>query len=134
MNSMARDVAHFLVGKGSLGAFGGDLAWCLNYGVEPDKPDSAITIYDTGGMEPDTDELDLERPSFQVRVRSLAYDDAYAKHKEIKELLTLPLVSFNMTSCKIIGIQMTSDVLSLGRDDANRFLLVANFLAMRTSL
>ena len=38
-------------------------------GTEASSPDTTVTLYDTGGEGPDTDELDIERQTIQVRVR-----------------------------------------------------------------
>lgn len=131
MNSPAEDVARYLVAKG-VGAFAGSGRWCVNFAAEPAAPpDDVVTVYDTGGADPDTDELD-SRPSFQVRVRCKVYKEGYAKQKEIRDflLLTAPLL---MADSEFTYVNMTSDILSIGRDDANRFLLTANYIGNRTS-
>lgn len=108
--------------------------WEIAFSREPASPDMAVTIYDTGGSEPDTDALDLLNPTFQVRVRgpktAQGYADAYAKQEVIRDLLILPAPVVQGTA-HFIGIAMTSDILSIGRDDNDRHLLTANYRAIK---
>lgn len=130
-NSPAHDIALLLesAGVGSLPWSGS--GWSVGAHLEPDAPDNAVTVYDTGGLVPDTDELDMKRPSFQVRVRSLSYADAYAKQVQIRDILILSDPVQAATSV-FVGIQMSSDILFIGRDEKNRHLLTANYQSIRT--
>lgn len=129
MSSTAYEVALFLASQG-VGTLGGDTGWCIGVGREPITPETAVTVYDTGGEDPDTDEQDLLRPTFQVRVRSSSYLNAYDKQEEIRDLL-LPPSRFVMGSSLYVGVWMSSDVLSIGQDDNDRHLLVANYRAIK---
>lgn len=131
MNSPAHDVALFLAANG-VGVFGGATGWSVNVGVEPETPGTAVTVYDTPGDEPDTDDLNIFRPRFQVRVRDVSYPEAYAKQEQVRDLLILsqPLV-FATSRCRVI---MSSDIMALGRDDNNRHILTANYRMMRSAL
>ncbi len=126
MNSPAHDIALYLVANG-VGTLPYTSGWAVSLALEPANPDNAVTVYDTGGQGPDTDELDLKRPTFQVRVRSASYVTAYAKQQAIRDLLILtqPIGDF-------VGIEMTSDILAIGRDESSRHLLTANYQAIRT--
>lgn len=130
MNSPAHDIALYLAAQ-SIGTLPWTSGWAVSVALEPVSPDNAVTVYDTGGQEPDTDELDLKRPTFQVRVRSKSYQDAYDKQVEIRDLLILQM-PISAQDSDFVGIMMTSDVLAIGRDDNNRHILVANYLAIRT--
>lgn len=121
----ARNVAHLLENQ-NFGTFANTGAWAISIGLEPDRPDSAITIYDTGGDSPDTDEMDLNRLTFQVRVRARDYVLAYAKMKEIRAYL-ISRGTKTINSTRYIGIYVTSDVASLGLDDNKRQVLTCNF-------
>lgn len=127
----ALDVAKYLAASGA-GVFAGTGSeqWSINAFLEPPSPDKTITVYDTGGAGPDTDEMDWQRPAFQVRVRCKVYKDGYAKQQAVRDLLLLvaPIV---METSTFIGINMTTDILSIGRDDNNRFLLTANYVGIR---
>jgi len=131
MKSPAHDLALYLVTAG-VGAFGGEAAWSVNVAVEPVSPPEAITLYDTGGGEPDTDELTDFLPTFQVRVRGPNYATAYSKQEAIRNLLILP-EPIVVDSSQFVGIQMSSDIICIGRDESDRFLLVANYRARRTA-
>lgn len=130
MKSPAHDLALFLATAG-VGAFGGAAAWCVGVAAEPEAPAEAITLYDTGGGEPDTDQLDA-MPSFQVRVRGPVYATAYSKQEAIRDLLLLPEPITTSESRYLI--QMSGEIASIGRDDSNNFLLVANYRARRTAI
>ncbi len=132
MKSPAHDLAVYLSSAPqSVGAFGGNAAWCINVAAEPAAPPQAITLYDTAGNEPDTDQLD-SMPRFQVRVRAPIFADAYTKQAAIRDLLLLPEPLTTSESHYLI--QMASDIESIGRDDGNNFLLVANYRARRTAI
>lgn len=124
MASPAYDVAELLAAFG-FGSFPSDTPWSINVGSEPTIPDQAITIYDTPGIEPDTDELD-RRPSFQVRVRSPGYLDGNAKLSAIYQFLINqgPLITNGRRYAAFIA---QSDIGSIGMDDNSRYLFVANF-------
>lgn len=130
MNSPAHDIALYLVAN-AVGTLPWTSGWAVSVALEPPEPNNSVTVYDTGGQEPDTDELDLMRPSLQVRVRSVSYQDAYDKQVQIRDLLILPQ-PISAEDSDFVSIQMTSDILSIGRDDNNRHVLVANYLAIRT--
>jgi len=58
-----------------------------NVANEPNDPDDAVTLYDTGGFGLDTDDLSPSLPTFQIRVRSLSYVNAYEKQRVIRDLI-----------------------------------------------
>lgn len=113
--------------------FGGVKRWGVFAHWEPDKKgdghDNVITVYGTGGDGPDTDELD-PRPTFQVRTRSVSFADGQDKQEEIRDLLILtqPFVTEHST---FVGIVATGDILPIGKDDNGRFLLTANYRAIK---
>lgn len=129
MNSPAYDIALYLVSKG-VGAFGGNAQWAISVSSEAADPSDVITLYDTGGTEPDTDELDLFLPTFQVRVRAADYTAAWNKQKQIRDFLINPAPLIAATS-HFITVAMSGDVLSLGFDRLNRHLLTSNYRSIR---
>lgn len=136
MNSAAVDIAKFLATEG-VGTLPHTTGWAVSAALEPVSPDDAVTVYDTGGEGPDTDDgdeagvNDLHESTVQVRTRSADYSDAYDKQTEIFALLTSKSVIETETS-NLVGVFMTTDVLPIGRDDNNRHLLVANYRIIRT--
>lgn len=133
MNSPAHDLVLYLVSQG-VGAFGGEGDWSLHVSGEPATPENVITLYDTAGGDLDTDEQDVWQPSIQVRVRGKNYNAAYQKQVVIQKLLTRPGLDpvIDAETSRFTGVMMTSDVLSLGRDENKLYLLTANYRARRT--
>jgi hypothetical protein len=131
VNAPAYDVALLLQTLGA-GTFASATGWSVNVGVEPETPDTAVTVYDTPGDQPDTDELNVFWPRFQVRVRGPSYPAAYAKQEQIRDMLiyTQPLTMQTSRG----RVTLTSDIMALGRDDSNRHILTANYRMMRSAL
>lgn len=134
MRSTAHDIALYLEAQG-FGTFAGTTSWAINVSREPNSPDDAITVYDTGGGEALPD-ITLYEPTIQVRVRSQSYTDAYAKAEAIRDLLILPTTRTLGASSDTfyIGIWLQSDILSIGRDDNDRHLLTTNYRIQRQPL
>lgn len=130
MNSPAKDLAKWLAGQGGLGAFGAETDFSVYAIMEPEqKPSQVVTLYDTGGGGPDTDDLNPHNVTFQVRTRCARYSDGYDIQVIIRDLLLA-----SQPACEdstFLGIMMTSDVAGIGRDENNRFLLTANYAAIR---
>ena len=134
MRSPAHDIALYIASLPMVGTFGGTEGWSVSVGAEASSPDTTITIYDTGGSGPDTDQLDIERQSIQVRVRSGrgagAYQDAYDKQRVIRGAL-INLSEVVMDGSRYFGMIMESEILVSGRDDNDRFLMTANYRVIR---
>lgn len=129
MPSTAYEVAQYLQANG-LGEVGGSGAWSINVSREPVAPEDAITVYDTPGLEPDTDELDLIKPGFQVRVRCVSYLEGFAKQEAIRDLLILPS-PLVMGGSRYVSIVLSIDINSIGRDEEDRHLLVASYRTVK---
>ena len=130
MNPPSLDLAKFLAGKSGLGSLHGSDSWSVHVASEPDKPYSVVTIYDTIGTEPDTDELDVFRPSFQVRVRSRDYTQAFNIQEAVRDLLIMGPVETETSLFSLIVL--SSDILHIGTDDNDLHLLTANYRSRRT--
>ena len=130
MSSAATDIATRLESLG-IGTRGANSGWSISVGAEPDKPDNAITIYNTGGEEPDTCEQDILRPAFQVRVRARDYEEGHAKQVAIREALIRSI--FATASARFASVRQMSGALDLGKDGNNRYLTTANYTALCTS-
>lgn len=125
MKSPAHDLAIYLSLNG-IGTFPGT----ISVHAEPADPPNVVTLYDTGGQEPDTDQLDLMRPTFQVRVRNTDPVAGYAIQELVRNLLMLPGRIATADSAFVV-ITPSSDIASLGRDDNGRFLTTLNYSAIR---
>jgi len=131
MMPVAEDIARHLAVSG-VGTFAdADVDdWGVYAHKEPETPDRVVTVYETGGSGLDTDEMDLDNVGFQVRARGRTYAEAYAKQETAMNLLLLPgrVVTANSS---YLSIDMTSTITPIGRDDNKRFLLTANYRAIR---
>lgn len=124
MRSPALSIARYLETQG-FGVFGAAVGWSINAAVEPATPDACITVYDTGAETPDTDQMD-RRPTFQVRVRALGYEEAWNKLDDIvSHLMRVRAVVLDGT--RFVAFMPTSDIAPLGRDENNRHALTCNF-------
>lgn len=124
MRSPAYSVARYLESNG-FGVFGATMGWAVAVASEPEAPDTAITVYDTGGEPTDTDQVD-RRPTFQVRVRGPNYDEAYTKLDDIAYFLANARPGV-LDGTRYAAFVITSDIASLGKDDNNRHQLTVNF-------
>lgn len=116
MTSPAYTIARYLETQGF-----GEWANDINVSLEPSEPVECITLYDTGGQDPDSDEQDVFNKTIQIRIRTLNYLETYTKLEQIRDLL------INQTIAGINGIWMQGDILYIGRDDNDRHLFTTNF-------
>lgn len=130
MNSPAHDIALWLAAKPGFGGMGGLTDWCLNVAQEPAQPINAITIYDVPGGEPDTDEMDIFTPSFQIRARAMNFEEGYSKLEAIQTLLTQSF-PFEAETSRFNLVVSTSDIAYLGRNENNHYLLTSNYRSRR---
>lgn len=127
MNSPAHDIALYLAAA-SVGTFAVDLF----VGNEPAQPDNCVTVYDYPGGEHDTDQMDIERPNFQVRVRALKYDEGYARQEQIANLLIQSATGIVCETSRFPLVMPITNIAGLGRDSNQRNILVASYRAIRT--
>lgn len=127
MNSAAHDIALYLVDAVGL-TFGSNLF----VASEPQAPDDCTTIYDYPGGSPDTDQMDVRLPNFQVRTRSLSFEEANERQEQILGALISDPNEFEAGTSRFSVVVLNTDVSSLGRDGNGRFILVASYRARRT--
>lgn len=132
-NSPAYEIGQWLSSQNPDWVLNGYSDWSIHIANEPPSPGNVITLYDALGLPLDTDQLDIERPTIQVRVRSEArkYNDGYQVHHEIKKMLS----SNTMIVCETTTFQMimmTSDFGSIGRDERGRNIGVSTFQCYRS--
>lgn len=108
------------VGFGTIGAESGEAIFISR---EPDEPSEVLTVYDTGGENPDTFDQDLFRNTIQIRVKSDNYLTGYEKQKNIRLEL---LASVNQVSGIIRAFQI-GGINDIGTDDKERFLFTTNY-------
>lgn len=124
MKSPAHTLALYLESQ-AIGTFGGNSGWVISVSDEPETPDDTVTVYDTPGRQPLL-YSGVYRPEVQVRVRSGMYTDAWDKMEVIRTIFHAMTDSVVQGS-HIVGVWMTSDIQSLGRDDNGRYRLTANY-------
>lgn len=125
--SPADDLARYIAGLG-LGIFGNSNqnAWAVSVAREPIEPANCITFYDTGGVGADTDELDLYRPSIQVRVRSRDYMEGCNKQQQIR-LALHAIAGATINGKRYVGVTNETDINHIGMSENNMFLTTINY-------
>lgn len=117
----AQDVARFIEIAGH-----GVVASTIFVGLEPEAPANCVTVYDTGGGEVETDEVDVFNPSFQVRVRHKSYQAGYTLAAAIRDSL-LGLLQAANAGRTYYGVAVTADVACLMKDEKDRHVFVASY-------
>ena len=128
-NSPAKDIAQILddlsdlSGNPDIGTQGTEIF----VSEQPNLETLTISIYDTGGPEPNPKFL-RDFPSVQIVVRGTVrgYQVAYAKAQNIKDLL-LGKDPTLVDDSNYVSFRMLGDIISLGKVD-DRPLLALNFL------
>jgi len=98
----------------------GTLATDLFKAYLPDKPNSIVVVYDTGGFEPDV-YLPTGVPTFQIYVRSVDYTTGKAKVDKIVALVNRK-ANLQLVSGGVYFYYMTlmSEPVHIGRDSNER--------------
>lgn len=122
MNSPALDIANFL----ELEA----VETLVYVNEEPAAPNDCVTVYDTGGSDPMVVD-DVYSPTIQVRVRNLDSQLAYAKQYQIRDILVAEKNRI-INSTDYISMWLQGDIISIGRDENNRYILTSNYRLMRS--
>lgn len=131
MSSPAYELAQYLAAQ-NVGEFGGDGDWSIFVASEPTTPESCITVYDEGDGDEYFQPIDLDTGGVQVRVRSFSYEMAYEVQKQSRQVLTA-IGNEVIQQHYYIGVWAASGIMSIGRDDNERFLLVCNYRVERQS-
>lgn len=136
--SPAYEIARWLQTLG-LGIWGGSGDWSLHVAREPDAPANVVTLYDTAGLAPLVrDGGEMRQPGLQVRVRAVDYLKGKERQEQIRDVLTLPEAASEGTTIertigtgRYVTIDPVADILSLGRDENDRHIFVANYQLIR---
>lgn len=130
MNDFLRDICTIIEG-GGIATFATDLF----ASKEPDSPDDCITVYRSGGEDDDGIDItsQMERPSFQVRVRAKTYISAWDTLEQIDALFRN--MQFNTVSDSAGETLYTTSrngmPIDLPRDRQNRHIIAAGYRCMR---
>lgn len=126
MNPPSKDICSILAAA-SLGlTFGTNMF----VGLEPDSPDTCVTVFDTPGYPPELtlnpEDSNFYRPSVQVRVRAAGYATAYELAKDIMvELHGMNHEEWGSMTYE--AIKCSQEPFLLDYDTKNRPRFVANF-------
>lgn len=123
---VASGIKDILVSAG-IGIFAAPTGWSIAISKEPATPDTAITIYNTGGFDP-FPHLLLDFPTVQIRVRGAksGYVASFAKIQAIKDKL-LGIPSFtDGAGNRWDSITGQGDIVSIGYDETDRPLHTLN--------
>lgn len=124
MTSAAHAIADFL-NKQGVASIGATTGWALAISREPENPPNVVTVYDTGGDDFDTGELDITTYSVQVRVRAVEYFDATNKINEVIRLIKR--AAFTFQNLRFISVRAVGGLNHIGFDDNDRTLITTNF-------
>lgn len=135
MNPVCVDVKDLLVAESTGGmTFGGTDDWSVFISSEPETPDRAVTIYETGGRTPSvatgTSISPVEYPDFQVRVRGRTYTETCNQLETIRGIISHK-GGFTVGGAKYNDMYETGNPLDLPRDENGRYIRVLNFSAIR---
>ncbi len=122
MTDVAEGAKDLLVTAGA-GTFGTDLF----ISREPATPDACITVFRSGGLEPNPKFL-IDYPSLNIRVRGakLGYQAAEVTCQLVKDTL-LGISSQTINDDRWICVNMSGDPFFLGYDDNERPSFSLNF-------
>lgn len=126
MSSPAGDIADYLEIQG-VGTVGTNIFAHL----EPNKPNTCVTVLDTTGLQPLEIGENLRQPGIQIRVRAVDYESAYSLHNTIVRLLCVDVTEFSSASHRYVGCWQQGDIFNLGRDQNDRFVTTSNYLLIR---
>ncbi len=113
------------IGQGTDAQLGG--AWPVFATGEPDMPDSAITVYDTSGIDFGTLQPSGELAEIfgvQIRIRAAAQSPGYAKAAAIASAIDTQVydnaVTIGTRTYRVQAFKRTSGVLGLGKEPGNK--------------
>ena len=143
MNAASVDLKDRLVVK-SVGTFAAASGWGIYIDSAPKEPDTVIVLLDVGGSEPQRSmsavrtAATLDHDMVQVQVRSNSYTGAHEKMRGIIDAIEKGGIRWTVDGAEsadpdiaIEGIFAMSSTSSLGRDDADRYVLSRNYRMVR---
>lgn len=126
MASPAEHLKDILV-TASVGVFAATSGWAVYVSKMPDKPDTCIALYDSGGGNPNPAWL-LDFPSVQVRVRGdeNGYQALFNKVTDIKNAL-LGHPGADVSDGRLVSVRMDGAPAFLGYDELKRPMFTINW-------
>ena len=132
MNATCFDIAT-LLGDNGFGTFGADgdiYAFAWNESI-----DAQILVLDSGNIDVPLKDFN-EQPMFQILVRGKKNDDINTVHTLIRSIHEFLIVQTRQTInlAEYLEYEPMTGIISLGRDDNNRFIFSSNYYTFRESL
>ena len=127
------ELATYLIAQG-VGSTSQSAIWAVFKGFEPATPDKCISLFETGGDPNEQHEATpIDRPTFQVRVRSDDYGYSTGRTKIAAARTALELVgNTSLSGRRYVHVVAMSEPISLGLDENQRPRFVQNFRAIRS--
>lgn len=113
------------------GVVGGATGWTLAKAYMPPSPDQVVALFETGGFAPELP-VDLDRPTFQVRVRGTKMDYPGARAKIDQVVTELHKFQGTLSGVYYVMIAAMQSPMPLGYDENERPELAVNFRALRS--
>jgi hypothetical protein len=125
-NSPAMVVKNLLV-TANVGTFASTSGWSIHVSNLPNKPDTCIAVYDTGGQAPNPKFL-LNYPGITITVRGAegGYEAAYDKATAVVNAL-IGLPSQTIGSDRWVSVTMRGGINFVGQDENKRPMFSLNF-------
>lgn len=133
MNSACKDITIFLKEDSTLcNLFSVPASPDIYYSEDPDLPRQHLTVFDSGGFPLDLS-MYYERPTVQIKITALSYDQAYSIAEQVKIVLCgIQNREESDETARYIAIWPMGDVLSLGKNDKGLHMITANYRIHRT--
>src|SRR5512143_1312249 len=127
------ELATYLVSQG-VGSTSQTASWAVFKGFEPETPDKCISLFETGGDPNEQHEATpIDRPTFQVRIRSDDYGYSTGRAKIAAARTALELVgNTSLSGRRYVHVVAMREPISLGLDENQRPRWVQNFRAIRS--
>ena len=130
MNASSVDIKEMLEDFGDSSGISVTFGSNLFIGLEPDKPDNCVTIFDTPSMTPQLTlegTAQYEYPSVQIRVRNNNYVTGWALINDIKNALHgRAQETWNSTLYSVIYVSSGPAMLDWDENGRVRFILNLN--------
>jgi hypothetical protein len=110
-----------------IGTFGGSTGWGIYVSKEPDNLDTVITLYDSGGEDPNPKWL-LNYPSVQIMIRGTenGYQAMFTKAQAVVDAL-LGYPSTDFADQRLVSTRQIGGLGFLGYDEKKRPRITTNW-------
>lgn len=127
------EIATYLTGAG-IASTATTANWAIFKGMEPNSPEKCFTLFETGGLENEGNQLTpIDRPTFQLRVRGDSFGYSTARTKLAAARVSLELIgNSTLSGRRYVHVVAVGEAISLGIDENQLPRLVQNYRAIRS--